>query len=88
MSTDLAVFVCNTITLIGCDLKNFKCLHLILNIVQNMYIVISDNNETGTFTGTNLNYIHNGLILTLSVQTILAHIFQLIMQVMPTLEQT
>ena len=53
-----------------------------------MYVIISDNNANGTFTGTNLNYIHHGLILTLNVQTILANIYQLMMQVIPPIEQT
>ena len=51
-----------------------------------MYVIISDNNANGTFTGTNLNYIHHGLILTLNVQTILANIYQLMMQVIPPIE--
>ena len=53
-----------------------------------MYVIISDDNANGTFTGTNLNYIHNGLIITLNVQTILANIYKLIMQVIPPTEQT
>ena len=72
--------------LIGCQLKNFECSHVILNIVHNMYVIISDDNANGTFTGT--NYIHNGLILTLNVQTILANIYQLMMQVIPPTERT
>ena len=74
--------------LIGCELKNFECSRLILNIIHSMYVIISDDNANGTFTGTNLNYIHNGLIITLNVQTILANIYKLIMQVIPPIEQT
>ena len=76
--------------LIGCELKNFECSRLILNIVHNMYVIISDDNANGTFTGTTLNYIHNGLILPLNVLTILANtcVYQLIMQVIPPIEQT
>ena len=48
-----------------------------------MYVIISDDNANGTFTGTDLNYIHSGLILPLNVQTILANIYQLIMLVIP-----
>ena len=74
--------------LIGCELKNFECSRLILNIVHKMYVIISDDNANGTFTGTNLNYIHNSLILPLNVQTILAIIYQLIMLVIPPIEPT
>ena len=74
--------------IIGCELKNFECSRVILNIVHNMYVIISGDNANGTFTGTNLNYIHTGLILTLNVQTILANIYQLMMQVIPPIEQT
>ena len=75
--------------LIGCELKNFESSHVILNIVYNMYVIISDGNAmVGTFTGTDLNYIHHGLILTLNVQTVLANIYQLIIQVIPPIEQT
>ena len=74
--------------LVGCELKNFECSNVILNIVDNMYVIISGDNANGTFTGTNLNYIHTGLILTLKVQTILANIYQLMMQAIPPIEQT
>ena len=72
----------------GCELKNFECSCVILNIVYNMYVIISDSKANGTVTGTDLNYIHHGLILTLNVQTVLANIYQLMMQVIPSIEQT
>ena len=74
--------------LISCELKNFECSRVVLNIVYNMYVIISDDNVNGIFTGTDLNYIHHGLILTLNVQTVLANIYQLMMQVIPPIEQT
>ena len=74
--------------LIGGELKNFECSPVILNVVYNMYVIISADNANGTFTGTDLNYIHHGLILTLNVQTVLANIYQLMMQVIPPIEQT